>query len=112
MKYKTKFDANGKVRTPAYVGTYQTGCAGDMLEVDKIKSVVKQLNEELACSGIVDRHGRPVRFRTTMKGRKPINKVLNKRTGKLRGFTWGGDVIGGLANSAAVDVYIQRRYVW
>ena len=36
-------------------------------------------------------------------------KVLNKRTGNMIGHTYHGDVIGGMANAAAVDVYIQRR---
>jgi len=27
------------------------------------------------------------------------------------GHTYHGDVIGGMANAAAVDVYIQRRHV-
>jgi hypothetical protein len=28
------------------------------------------------------------------------------------GHTGHGDVIGGMANAAAVDVYIQRRHCW
>ena len=38
-----------------------------------------------------------------------IHKVLNRRTGNMIGHTYHGDVIGGMANAAAVDVYIQRR---
>lgn len=107
-----KFDNNGKQRTDAYVGTFDTFCAEDMLTVETIKSYVKNMNKELANCGAVDRRGYSLRFRTTVKARKPINKVLSKRTGNMIGHTGHGDVIGGMANAAAVDVYIQRRSMW
>ena len=74
-----KLDKNGKVRTDAYVGTFSTQCAGDMMEVESIKTMVKHMN-----------------------------KVRHPRTGQLRGYTYHGDVIGGMENCAAVDVYIHR----
>lgn len=103
-----KFDANGKPRTSAYVGTFSTQCAGDMLEVDAIKDVVKSMNAELRYYKAKDQRGRDIRFRTTLKARKPINKVVNKRTGNMIGHTSHGDVIGGMENAGAVDVYIHR----
>lgn len=103
-----KFDANGKPRTSAYVGTFSTQCAGDMLEVDAIKDVVKSMNAELRYYKAKDQRGRDIRFRTTLKARKPINKITNPRTGKKVGYTYHGDVIGGMENAGAVDVYIHR----
>ena len=35
-----KFDKNGKVRTEAYVGTFSTQCAGDMLEVEGFQKYI------------------------------------------------------------------------
>lgn len=103
-----KFDKNGKYRTDAYVGTFSTECAGDMLEVESIKNMVKHMNKELKYHNALDKYGRPIRFRTTLKARKPINKVRHHRTGQLRGYTYHGDVIGGMENAAACDVYIHR----
>ena len=103
-----KFDKNGKTRTTAYIGTFSTECAGDMLEVESIKNVVKNMNQELKYYDARDSYNRPIRFRTTLKARKPINKVINKRTGKPNGYTAFGDVIGGMANAGAMDVYIHR----
>tara|TARA_X000000950_G_scaffold268857_1_gene346869 strand:+ start:92 stop:457 length:366 start_codon:yes stop_codon:yes gene_type:complete len=103
-----KLDKNGKVRTDAYVGTFSTQCAGDMMEVESIKTMVKHMNKELKYHNALDKNGRPIRFRTSLKGRQPINKVRHPRTGQLRGYTYHGDVIGGMENCAAVDVYIHR----
>jgi hypothetical protein len=103
-----KLDKNGKVRTDAYVGTFSIECSGDMLEVESIKNMVKHMNKELKYHNALDKNGRPIRFRTTLKARKPINKVRHPRTGQLRGYTYHGDVIGGMANAAEMDVYIHR----
>jgi|TARA_B110000977_G_scaffold105223_1_gene137291 hypothetical protein len=103
-----KFDANGKQRTEAYQGTFSTFCAEDMLQVETIKTYVKNMNKELKAAGAVDKRGFKLRYRTCLKARKPINKVVNRWTGNLIGHTNHGDVIGGFANAAAVDVYIQR----
>jgi len=107
-----KLDKKGKIRTDAYVGTFDTGCAGDMLEVESIRTLVKGLNQELKNSGAVCKYGRDLRFRVDVKGRKPIHKPRKTPAGNYTGWTWGGDVIGGLSNAGAVDVYIHRRYTW
>ena len=103
-----KLDKNGKVRTDAYVGTFSTECSGDMLEVESIKNMVKHMNQELKYYDARDSYNRPIRFRTTLKARKPINKITNQRTGRKVGYTTFGDVIGGMANAGAMDVYIHR----
>lgn len=104
-----KFDLNGKQRNEAYQGTFDVFCAEDMLSVETIKTYVTSMNKDLKNAGAVDRRGNPLRYRVCVKARKPIHKVLNKRTGNMIGHTYHGDVIGGMANAAAVDVYIQRR---
>ena len=104
-----KFDKNGKQRTDAYVGTFSTQCAGDMMEVGSIRNMVKQMNKELKYYNAKDANSMPIRFRTSLKGRQPINKVRHPRTGQLRGYTYHGDVIGGMENAGAVDVYIHRQ---
>jgi hypothetical protein len=105
-----KFDNKGKQRTEAYVGTFSTECAGDMMEVESIRTLVKNFNKDLKASGATCKYGKPLRYRVDLKARQPINKVLNKRTGRLNGYTWGGDVIGGIANARAVDLYIHRNW--
>ena len=107
-----KFDKNGKQRTSAYIGTYSTECAGDMMDLEQLRDTIKTLNQELKYHGAVTKYGHPLRFRLSVKGRKPINKVVNKRTGRLNGYTWGGDVIGGLANAAEYDAYLHQRHYW
>ena len=104
-----KFDKNGKQRTDAYVGTYSFECTGDMLEVSKIRDFVKQMKRDLKQSDARCKAGYPLRYRTSLKGRQPINKVRHPRTGQLRGYTYHGDVLGGMQNCAAVDVYIHRN---
>tara|TARA_R110002074_G_scaffold376946_1_gene554246 strand:- start:1102 stop:1455 length:354 start_codon:yes stop_codon:yes gene_type:complete len=104
-----KFDNNGKQRTEAYQGTFDIFCAEDMLSVETIKTYVKSMNKELKHADARCKSGYPLRYRTSIKGRKPIHKVLNKRTGNMIGHTYHGDVIGGMANCAAVDVYIHRN---
>ena len=103
-------DNKGKQRTEAYVCTFSTECAGDMMEVESIRTLVKNFNKDLKASGATCKRGRPLRYRVDLKARQPINKVLNRRTGRLNGYTWGGDVIGGIANARAVDLYIHRNW--
>jgi hypothetical protein len=79
-----------------------------MLEVETIKNLVKQVNKDLKHYDARDKRGYPLRYRTSLKGRQPINKVRHHRTGQLRGYTYHGDIVGGMQNAGAVDVYIHR----
>lgn len=114
MRRRSRFRAAAAVLVVLVLGCYsglqdrQGPAHGDMLEVDAIKDVVKSMNAELRYYKAKDQRGRDIRFRTTLKARKPINKVVNKRTGNMIGHTSHGDVIGGMENAAAVDVYIHR----
>ena len=57
--------------------------------------------------------GKPAKLkRVCLKPRSPREKFLNPDTGNYIGFTWSGDVIGGMANAGAVDLYIYDRYTW
>ena len=104
-----KRDSKGKQRTDAWVGRFHVGCAGDMLELEKIKDTVKSMNKLLSQGEATDKRGRPIRYRLKVKGRKPINKVINPDTGRENGFTHFGEIIGGIANASELDAYIYRR---
>ena len=57
--------------------------------------------------------GQLKQYRVCLRGRKPIQKFERRNywTGKVSkiGYNYSGDVIGGLKNAGAVDVYIWRR---
>jgi hypothetical protein len=107
--YPVKRDSNGKQRTDAWVGRFHVGCAGDMLELEKIKGTVKHMNSLLKEGEIKDKLGRDVRYRVELKGRKPIEKKINPRTGNEYGYRKFGDIVGGIANASEIDAYIYKR---
>lgn len=104
-----KVNMNKRV-SDAYVGSAYTNCVSDMMQIEEIRALVKGMNKSLAEAGAVDRRGYPLRYRVCLKGREAIQKAFHPRTGNPISYnTWNGDVIGGLSNSARIDVYIQRR---
>lgn len=104
-----KTDENGKQRSDAWVGRFDVNCSGDMLELEKFKDTVKYMNKLLKESGVVNRFGRPVRYRVECKGRKPVEKRINPRTGNEYGYKKFGDIVGGIANASQIDAYIYTR---
>lgn len=57
--------------------------------------------------------------RVTVKGRDPIEKQeinvnhwFQKPKYRKVGYTWGGDVAGGLANASRYDIYIHNDRRW
>ena len=105
-----KTDENGKQRSDAWVGRFDVNCSGDMLELEKFKDTVKYMNKLLKESGVVNRLGNPVRYRVECKGRKPVEKRINPRTGNECQYSNGfGDIVGGIANAGAIDAYIYTR---
>jgi hypothetical protein len=92
-----------------YLGSVYTACAGDMLQIQDVRSIVKKMNSYLRDANAKDRYGRPLQYRVSLKGRDPIEKVINKRTGKPNGYNWAGDIVGGMANAGRIDVYIHQR---
>ncbi len=104
-----KTDSNGKQRSDAWVGRFDVNCSGDMLELEKFKDTVKYMNKLLKESGVVNRLGHPVRYRVECKGRKPVEKRINPRTGNEYGYSRFGDIVGGIANAGMIDAYIYTR---
>ena len=96
----------------AYVGSAYVNCASDMLQIQEIRSYVKVMNKHLRDAGAVDRRGKKLQYRVSLKGRDPIEKPINSRTGKPNGYTWSGDIVGGMENAGRIDVYIHQRYDW
>ena len=99
-------------RSDAYVMTAYTACAGDMLEIDTIRNVVKSINKQNKKAE--DRHNNhPMsddivsmpRYRVSLKGRYGRN---NPNYCSWRGNR--GQVP--LEHAERVDVYIHRRYTW
>jgi|TARA_B100001093_G_C26296467_1_gene787507 hypothetical protein len=104
-----KTDSNGKQRSDAWVGRFDVNCSGDMLELEKFKDTVKYMNKLLKESGVVNRLGDPVRYRVECKGRKPVEKRINPRTGNEYGYKRFGDIVGGISNAGMIDAYIYTR---
>lgn len=101
-----------KRESNAYIGTFNYGCADDMLSLENIKDMVRNMNRMLR------EDGRDYQFRVCLRGRRPVEKkVINTMpwgTGLRReaevSYDYFGNIVGGLANASAVDAYIYRRY--
>ena len=96
----------GKRSSQGYVGSVYTQSAGDMLELDGVRNMVKNMNKQLRMENAVDNRGHKLQYRVVVKGREPFEKVNG------RSYHWSGDIVGGLANAKRLDVYIARRYPW
>ena len=99
-------------RSDAYVMTAYTACAGDMLEIDTIRNVVKSINKQNRIAE--KRHNNhPMnndlatfpQYRVSLKGRYGRN---NPNYCSHRGNN--GSVP--LEHAERVDVYIHRRNTW
>ena len=96
----------------AYVGSVYTSSVADMESIQEVRSIVKTMNKYLRDSNAVDRRGKKLQYRVSLKGRDPIMKPINQRTGKPKGYNWSGDIVGGMANAGRIDIYIHQRYDW
>ncbi len=108
-----------KRTSKSYVCTIETDAIDYDSKLADIRLTVKTMNAilkaEHECSKKWDRgySAQLKQYRVALRGRKPIlkEKSIDRWTGKIsiRGFNYGGDVIGGLKNAGAVDVYIYKR---
>lgn len=96
-----------KRNSESYIGSADTQCAGDMMQIEEIRGIVKYLNKQLRESNAVDRYGWPLQYRVSLKGREAIEKCPRGRSYQIN-----GDVYGGLANSKRIDIYIHQRRNW
>jgi tRNA isopentenyl-2-thiomethyl-A-37 hydroxylase MiaE len=96
----------------AYIGTFEYGSADDMLELEEIKCMVKNMNRMLREDG----RGY-YQYRVVLRGRQPVEKqevnVYSYGTGlrdmRKRSYDYFGNVVGGIANASKVDAYIYQR---
>jgi len=100
----------------AYVGTYWTECAGDMLEVSKIREVIKAVNRQAKWaekSPWKNKAGvKFPRYRVKLQGRGPRKEAAAKDG---RGY-YAYDQSLPLRHAKRVDLYIyersERYYEW
>lgn len=96
----------------AYIGTFEYESADDMLQLDEIKNMVKNMNRMLREDGRSN-----YQFRVVLRGRQPVEKqdvnIYSYGTGlrdiRPRSYDYFGNVVGGIANASKVDAYIYRR---
>lgn len=88
-----------------YVCTLDTSSPADMELLAAIRKAVSAENKAS--------NNPKAKKRVRVCGRKPLSKATIKCiwTGKtsVAGFTYGGNVVGGIKNAGAVDVYIYDR---
>lgn len=99
---------NGSNReSNAYIGTFDVECADDMLQIEEVRAMVRNMNKALRQAKM------DYQFRVCLRGRKPYKKgtcahwLFGKATN--RSYDFGGNIIGGLANASKIDAYIYRR---
>lgn len=102
-------NVNAVNRTDSYIGTFDVLDASDMLQLEDVRAMVKNMNKMLRVDGFGE-----YQYRVVVRGRKPVEKkkVKNVFTGKtsVRSYDAGGNVIGGIKNATRLDAYIYRRH--
>lgn len=105
-------------RTASYVCSLDPMSCVDMEMLKAIRKAISAANKsakivEHECGSYKDCK------RVTVKGRDPIEKrEINVnhwfQEPKIRkvGYTWAGDVVGGLANASRYDIYIHDDRRW
>ena len=87
-----------KRTSTSYVATLHVGSVADMQQLESIKKAVSLTNKFNV-----------LKKRVVVKGRKPIVKRLNNRTGNYISYGFGGNIVGGISNAKVYDVYIYDR---
>jgi hypothetical protein len=97
-------------KSDSYVGTFSIECADDMLQLEELKAMVRNMNTMLKDSGFGQ-----YQYRVCLRGRKPIKKEVcppGYYTPGSRGpvsYNYFGNIVGGIANASKYDAYIYRR---
>lgn len=98
---------NGR-QSDSYIGTFDVQSAADMQQLSDLRQMVRNLNKTLKV-----KTGKT--FRIVVRGRKPAVKMFVGRgyyTPASRGpvgYTYGGNIVGGLANATRLDAYLYER---
>lgn len=95
----------------SYIGTFDVECASDMLELEEVKAMVRNMNRDLKKAGF------DYKFRVCLRGRKPAKKMMPNPspwsfipTPKTpQSYNYFGNIVGGIANATKIDAYIYRR---
>lgn len=85
-------------KSTSYLCTLDANSVSDMQMLDVIKKTISLSNRT-----------NDKKKRVALRGRKPLVKKLNPRTGRMIGYNWAGDVVGGIKNATILDVYVYDR---
>lgn len=95
-------------KSPDYLYTLDTSSAADMQLLAALRAAISAENKASNDSSC--------KKRVEVRGRKPITKMecTNRWTGKTSavGFDAGGNIVGGVKNAGALDVYVYVRNIW
>lgn len=100
---------NTNRQSDSYLGTFDVQSVADMQQLSDLRQMVKNLNKMLK-----NKTGKT--FRVVVRGRKPAVKMAvpgGYCTPASKGpvsYTWGGNIVGGLANATKLDAYLYERY--
>lgn len=100
---------NTNRQSDSYIGTFDVQSVTDMQQLSDLRQMVKNLNKMLKT-----RTGKT--FRIVIRGRKPIVKMpvprgyINPASKGPVSYTYGGNIVGGLANASKLDAYLYERY--
>jgi len=92
----------------SFVCRLDTQSVTDMEKLQEIRNSVAATNRIL-------KYRSDVRLRVEVRGRKPLVKMpigncfYKRSSGKPVAYDWGGNIVGGIANAAKLDVYIYYR---
>jgi hypothetical protein len=94
--------------SPDYLCTLDTTSAADMQLLAALRAAISADNKAS--------NDPTCKKRLEVRGRKPITKMqcTNRWTGKtsVAGFNPQGNIVGGIKNAGALDVYIYVRNIW
>ena len=96
-------------KSDSYIGTFDVQSVSDMQQLSDLRQMVTSLNKMLK-----NKTGKT--FRIVVRGRKPAVKMPVSRgwfTPASRGpvsYSYGGNIVGGLANATRLDAYLYERY--
>lgn len=95
-------------QSDSYLGTFDVQSVTDMQQLSDLRQMVTNLNKMLKT-----KTGKT--FRVVVRGRKPAVKMVVPRSfytpasNRAVGYTYGGNIVGGLANATKFDAYLYER---
>ena len=99
---------NTNRQSDSYLGTFDVQSVTDMQQLSDLRQMVKNLNRMLK-----NKTGKT--FRVVVRGRKPAVKMTvpagyyTPASRKPVSYSYGGNIVGGLANATKFDAYLYER---